>query len=351
MSPKTLAKSLSVLAPRHVILVLLRRAAAVIGVAGLVAGSVANAQPASTGSAQAWPAKPIRVIVDLPPGSASDLNARLIAVPLQEALGQPVVVENRGGANGIIAGDLVVKSPADGYTLLMTPGSSIAINPHLYPNMPFDPVKDLTPVAAVVHGTMLLVIRPDLPAQNIKEFIAYARANPGKLSYGSAGSGSGLHLAAEMLKSRAGLSAVHVPYRGGAPSLQALLAKEIDFNFDAGIALKDIRAGKVRLLATGGLRRSRFFPEVPTLDEAGFPGFDGSTTSGYHAPAATQPEVIARLNRDINRVLDMPSVRERIVAITGGEITPLSPEAFRAALQGDSKRFGAIIREMNIKAD
>jgi tripartite-type tricarboxylate transporter receptor subunit TctC len=309
----------------------------------------AHAQPASAG--KSWPSKPIKVVVDLPPGSTSDLNARTIAVPLQEALSQPVVVENRSGANGMIGGDHVAKSSPDGYTLLVTPGSMVAINPHLYPKMPFDPVKDLVPVAAVMYGTVLLVARPDLPVKNIKDFLAYAKANPGKLTYGSAGSGSGLHLAAEMLKRQAGLSAVHVPFRGGAPALQALLAGQVDFNFDAGIALNQIRSGKVRLLAIGSLKRTPVFPDVPTLEEAGLPGFNGSTTSGFYAPAGTPAEVIARLNHEINAILRTQSVRDRFAALGVGQLTPMSPAEFGAAVQEDSKRFGALIRELNIKAD
>ena len=219
--------------------------------------------------AQAWPSKPVKVIVNFPPGGAADQLARAIGLPLQEALGQPVVVENRAGANGNIGGDVVAKSPADGYTLLMSSGGMVSVNPHIYPRMAFDPAKDLVPVAAAARVLVYLVVKPSIPADNIKDFIAYVKANPGKLSYGSPGNGSSPHLAGEMFKSQAGLFAVHVPYRGAAPALQDLLAGQLDFYFDPGIGLQQVKAGKLKLLAVGSPKRSPMFPDVPTLDEAG----------------------------------------------------------------------------------
>ncbi|MGH6638213.1 MAG: Bug family tripartite tricarboxylate transporter substrate binding protein [Polaromonas sp.] len=305
----------------------------------------------SSASAQGWPAKPIRLVVNFPPGSSPDVVGRAIALPLQQALGQPVVVENRSGAAGLVGGDLVAKAPADGYTLLMSSGSAIAINPHIYAKMPFDPAKDLVPVAAVARIELFLVVRPELPAKTIKEFLAHLKANPGKLSYGSSGNGTTPHIAGEMLKSQLGVFAVHVPYRGSSPALQDLLAGQIDYIFDPGIAFPHVKAGKLRLLAVGGRKRSALFPDVPTLDEAGVKGFDASTTHAVYAPAGTPSEIVNRLNSEINRVLAMPAVRSQILALGGAEPTPMSPAQLRTISEQDGKRYGAIIRERNIQPD
>ena len=297
--------------------------------------------------AQSWPSKPVKVVVNFPPGGAADQIARAIGTPLAEALGQPVVVENRAGANGNLGGEVVAKSPADGYTLLMGSGGMVSVNPYIHARMPFDPAKDLTPVAAAARVLVFLVAKPTLPVNTIDEFLAYVKANPGRLSYGSAGNGSSPHLAGEMMKSQAGLFAVHVPYRGAAPALQDLLAGQIDFYFDPGIGLNQVRAGKLKLLAVGSPKRSPLFPQTPTLEEAGLKGFDADTVFGFYAPAGTPTDVIARLNREINRILGTQAVKDRIQAL-GGEALPISPAEFAAKAGEDSKRFGAIIRERKI---
>jgi tripartite-type tricarboxylate transporter receptor subunit TctC len=300
--------------------------------------------------AQAWPDKPVKVVVGFAPGGAADQIARLIATPLGEALGQSVVVENRPGANGNVAGDAVAKSPADGYTLLLSSGGMVSVNPHLYPRMPFDPTKDLTPVASAARIAVYLMARNNLEAANVKDFIALVKANPGRLSYGSPGNGSSPHLAGEMFKSQAGLFAVHVPYRGAAPALNDLLGNQIDFAFDPGIGLPHARSGRLKLLAVGSSKRSPLFPDVPTLAESGLPGFDADTVFGFYAPSATPPAVITRLNAEINKILGTPAVRERLIAL-GGEALPLSPADFGKRGMDDSKRFGAIIKERKITAD
>jgi tripartite-type tricarboxylate transporter receptor subunit TctC len=297
-----------------------------------------------------WPAKPIKVIVNFPAGGAADQIARAISQPLQESLKQPVVIENRAGANGNLGGEAVARAPADGYTLLMSSGGMVSVNPHLYTRMSFDPAKDLVPVAAAARVLVFLVTRPSLPPTNVGEFISYVKANPGKLSYGSPGSGSSPHLAGEMFKTQASLFALHVPYRGAAPALQDLLAGQIDYAFDPGIALTQVRAGKLRLLAVGSPRRSPLFPDVPTLDEAGLRGFDADTVFGFYAPAGTPPEVVTQLNAQINRTLALPAVQERIASL-GGEAQPGSPAAFQQRAAADSQRFGALIRERRIVAD
>ncbi len=301
--------------------------------------------------AQAFPTKPIRVIVSFPPGGAADQIARAVSLPLQEALGQPVVVENRAGANGNIAGDYVAKSPGDGHTLLMSSGGTVSINPHLYPKMPFDPAKDLVPVAAAARVLVFLEVNPaKVPVNDAKEFLAYLKKNPGKLTFGSPGNGSSPHLAAEMMKSQANVFATHIPYRGAAPAMQDMLAGQIDFMFDPGIGLQHVKAGKLKLLAVGSPKRSAQFPDVPTMDEAGLKGFDADSWFGFYAPSATPPAVVAKLNSEINKVLRSPAFVERMNAI-GGVAAPMSPADFGARAQIDSVRFGALIRARNIKGD
>ncbi|MES2686610.1 MAG: tripartite tricarboxylate transporter substrate binding protein [Pseudomonadota bacterium] len=317
---------------------------------GLAVAGVAAFPGAVWAQADAWPNKPLRVIVNFPPGSSPDVLARAVSLPLQQALGQPVVVENRSGASGMIGAEVVARAPADGHTLLMTAGSTITTNPFIYAKIPYDTARDLVPVAAAARIVLFLVAKPGLPVKDVREFLAYLKANPGKLSYGSAGNGTGLHLAGEMLKSQAGVFAVHVPYRGAAPALQDLLAGQIDFYFDPGIALGHVRAGKLRMLAVAALRRSAVFPDAPTLDEAGLKGFDAGTTHGFYAPAGTPPEIVNRLNLEINRSLALPNVRSQIMAI-GAEPTPLTLAQFSAQMQDDSKRYAAIIKERKIQAD
>jgi tripartite-type tricarboxylate transporter receptor subunit TctC len=216
--------------------------------------------------------------------------------------------------------------------------------------MAFDPAKDLVPVAAAARVAVYLMAKPSLPPANVKDFIQYVKANPGKLSFGSPGNGSSPHLAAEMMKSQAGLFAVHVPYRGAAPALQDLLAGQIDFYFDPGIGLQHAKTGRLKLLAVGSMKRSPLFPDVPTLHEVGLKNFDADTVFGFYAPAGTPPDVVNRLNTEINKVLRTKPIQDRIVAM-GGEALPISPAEFGAKAMEDSKRFGAIIKERKIAAD
>ena len=289
----------------------------------VLASALAPLIPVAARAQGTWPVRPVRMIINLPPGTSPDILGRAIAQPLQEALGQTIVIENRTGASGAIGADAVAKATPDGYTILVTAGSTIAINNLLNP-MPFDPTRDLAPVAAIARLNLFLVMRSDLAPKNVKEFVAYLKANPGRLSYGTPGSGSSPHIAGEMFKSQAGVFAVHVPYRGSAPALQDLLAGHLDYNFDPGIAFPHVRSGKLRMLAVATLQRSSLFPDVPTLDEAGFKGFDAGTTHSMYVPAGTPPDVIARLNREVNRALGLPAVRTAIGAI-GAEPTPISP--------------------------
>lgn len=300
--------------------------------------------------AQAWPTRPIRIVVNFPPGGAADQLARAIAQPLQESLGQPVTVENRGGAGGNLGADAVAKSAADGSTLLFASGGTVSVNPHIYPKMPFDPTKDLVPVAAAARVLVFLVVRAESPVKDFAGLLADLKAHPGRRTYGSPGNGSSPHLAGEMMKSMAGVFSVHIPYRGAAPALTDLLGGQLDYLFDPGIAVPHIRAGRLRLLAVGSPARSPLFPEVPTVAEAGLKGFDADTVFGLYAPGATPPAVVGRLNSEVNRILGTPAMRERVNAI-GGVPTPMSPEQFAAKMAEDSQRFGAIVRERKIIGD
>jgi tripartite-type tricarboxylate transporter receptor subunit TctC len=297
--------------------------------------------------AQAWPVKSLKVVVNFPPGGAADQLARALGAPLQDTLGQPVVIENRGGSGGNLGGDAVAKSAPDGYTLLMSSGGMVSVNPHIYPKMPFDPVKDLVPVAAVARVLVFLVVRSENPVKDFPAFLADLKANPGRRSFGSPGNGSSPHLAAEMMKSQSGTYAVHVPYRGAAPALTDLLGGQVDFLFDPGIAIPHIRSGRLRLLAVGSPKRSPLFPDVPTLDERGLKGFDADTVFGLYAPTGTPAAAVNRINAEVNRILGTAPMQERIAAL-GGVPAPLTPAEFGAKAAEDSHRFGAIIRERKI---
>jgi tripartite-type tricarboxylate transporter receptor subunit TctC len=317
----------------------------------LAAAVAALALPGIAIAQGSFPNKPIRVVVSFPPGGAADQIARAVSEPLSQALGQPVVVENRAGANGNIAGEFVSKQPADGHTLLMSSGGTVSINPHLYQKMAFDPTKDLVPVAAAARVLVFLEVNPaKVPVNTAKEFVDHLRKNPGKLTFGSPGNGSSPHLAAEMMKAQANVFATHIPYRGAAPAMQDLLGGQIDFMFDPGIGLQHVKAGKLKLLAVGSPKRSPQFPEVPTLDEMGMKGFDADTWFGFYAPGGTPQPVVARLNTEINKVLRSPGFIERMNAI-GAIPAPMSPQDFAARGQIDSVRFGALIRARNIKGD
>lgn len=308
--------------------------------------------PCATAQAQsrAWPSQPIKIVVNFPPGGAADQLARLIAPPLTEALKQPVIVENKGGAGGNLGAESVAKSPADGYTFLMASGGTVSINPHLYAKMSFDPTKDLVPVASVARVPFYLVVRADSPVTDFKGLLADLKAHPGERSFGSPGNGSSPHLAAEMMKGETGTLAVHVPYRGAAPALNDLLGGQIDFLFDPGISLQHVKAGKLRMLAVGSPHRVPQVPDVPTLDELGLKGFDADAVFGLYAPAGTPKAVIDRVNAEVNRILNLPVTKERIVAI-GNVALPLTPAEFGRKGMDDFKRYGKLIRDRDIRAD
>ncbi|MBL8328796.1 MAG: tripartite tricarboxylate transporter substrate binding protein [Rubrivivax sp.] len=305
--------------------------------------------PAAWG--QAWPsAKPIRLIVNFPAGGTPDAVARAIAPHVSSAIGQQIVIDNRSGAGGIIGADAAAKAAPDGYTFLLSSGSAMSIVPLLNAKLPFDPAKDLIPVAAGARLELFLVARADLPFTNFAEFLRHAKANPGRLSYGSPGNGTSPHIAGEMMKSQAGMFAVHIPYRGSGAVLQDLLGGKLDYTFDPGISFQHVRSGKLRLLAVGSAKRSPLFPDTPTLNELGLTGFDAGTTHGFWAPTGTPPEAVERMNREINRALALPAVQE-IIRNMGAEGTPLTPRAFGDVIRADAARYAKIIQERKITGE
>ena len=300
--------------------------------------------------AQDWPNKPIRLVINFAPGSSPDVLGRVVATPLSQALGVPVVVENRSGAGGIVGAEVVTKAPGDGYTLLMASGSTMVVVPTLTPKMPYDHNKALVPVAATARLELFLVVRSNSGFNSFADLQKFARANPGKLSYGSPGNGSTPHIGAEMLKNMAGIFALHIPYRGSAPALQDLLAGNIDFFMDPGIAAPHIRSGALRLLAVGSTKRSFLYPDTPTLAELGLKGYDGGSTHSFYAPAGTPQPVIDRLNSEINRILVTPAVTQ-IIRGLGAEPTPMTPAQLLALNAADTLRFAAIIKQQGIRAE
>jgi len=297
-----------------------------------------------------YPSHPIRLLVPFPPGGGPDLVGRILAPKLSDALGQPVVVENRIGGNGNIAGEAVAKSAADGYTLLVGNDSLFVINAHLYKQMPFDPLKDLAPVASLVSNGFFLAVNPSVPARTLPEFVEYARkANP-PLQYASGGNGSQHHLTMERLKARAGFKMVHVPYKGGAPATTATVAGEVAAMMSGTSTAGQIRAGRLRALAFTGPQRSRALPDVPAVAEF-YPDFVMVQWYGLFAPAGTPEGVLARLRTETNKALVLPDVRERLSNAGGVEPWITTPEEFATEMKSEFATYGKLVNEVGAKVD
>ena len=306
---------------------------------------------AAGASAQTYPSKPIRLVVPFPAGGSLDVVARAIGQKLSEAWGQPVVIDNRPGAGGNIGADLVAKSLPDGYTILEGALSTHAVNVSLYSRMPYDPVRDFEPITLVAVTPNVLVLNPSVPANDVKELIAYAKANPGKLSFGSGSNGSAGHLAGELFKMEAGVDMVHVPYKGAAPAMQDLLAGRVQLMFDnLANSMQQVRAGKLKALAVTTAHRSTLVPELPTLSEAGLPGFDISTWWGFLAPRGTPKEIVAKWNAEVTRILATPEMKA-FFAQQGAEPSPTSPEAFEAMIQSEIAKYAKIVKASGAKVD
>ena len=301
--------------------------------------------------AQAWPSKPVRIVCPYP-GGPVDLSSRVIAQKLQETLGQPVLVETRPGAGGVIAAEYVAKSAPDGYTLLMGAIATHAINPALMPALAYDPIRDFKHIALVVQVPNVLIVNTELPAKNVSELITLAKARPGKLDFGSGSTGSTGHLAGELFKQMTGTYMVHIPYKASAPAVLDLLAGRLSLMFDnLASSLPNIKAGKVRALAVTTKRRSDFLPEMPTLDESGLKGFDMTTWWGLMAPAKTPPEVVTRLSEEILRALDAADTKERMRSMGSEAPSVRSPEAFTAFIETEKALYARLVKISGAKPD
>jgi len=302
------------------------------------------------GAAAQYPSRPIRLLVPFPPGGGPDLVGRILAPKLSDALGQPVVVENRVGGNGNVAGEAVAKSPADGHTLLLGNDSLFVINPHLYKRMPIDPLKDLAPVASLVSNGFFMAVNPSVPAQTFREFIEYARRADPPLQYASGGNGSQHHLTMERLKARAGINMVHVPYKGGAPATAATVAGEVAVMMSGTSTAPQIKAGRLRALAFTGPQRSRVLPEVPAIAEF-YPDFVMVQWYGLFAPAGTPEAVLARLRAEADKALVLPDVREKLSNAGGVEPWIATPEEFAAELRSQFATYAKLVKEVGAKID
>jgi tripartite-type tricarboxylate transporter receptor subunit TctC len=322
--------------------------AAALALPGL--GALARMGPGAMAQT-AWPDRPVRVIVPFPPGGSNDIVARFLAEAMREQIGQPVLVENRAGAGGNIGADSVAKAAPDGLTLLVTAPPALVINEHLYRTMPFSPERDLVPVALVAAVPIVLMVPASSPVTSLGELIALAKREPGRLAFGSSGIGTTNHLAGELLKSLAGLDIVHVPYRGAAPAMTDLIGGRLQLYFDnmPGV-LPQIRDGRVRALAVCGARRAAQLPDVPTMAEAGLPGFVVSSWFGMAAPAATPEALVARINAAVLAALGTAALRERL-ATAGAEPGELDAPGFASFVAAERLLWGRVVRESGARAD
>jgi len=312
---------------------------------------IALAIASASAFAQSWPMRPIRLIVPFAPGGGVDLTGRVLAPKLSEALGQTVIVENRGGAGGLIGVDLGAKASPDGYTVVIGTIGNIAIAPHLQSKMPYDPQKDLVPISQLANALNVMVINPSVKATTVKEFIALAKKEGSNISYGSSGSGATDHLAGEVFNTLAGLKMTHIPYKGGAPAMIDLVGGQVQVIFaTVSTAISSIQGGKVRALGMTGNQRYESLPEVPTIAEAGLAGFDVNGWYGLYAPAGTPKDIITRLNAEVVKILAMPDVKARLLD-AGIIATSSSPEAFAAYAQAETIRWAKVVKDANIKTE
>jgi tripartite-type tricarboxylate transporter receptor subunit TctC len=320
----------------------LNRRVVLSGVAGCAA-----AAPLRKVRAALYPDHPITLVVPFAPGGSTDILARIVAEHLYQALGQPVIVENRSGASGNIGTAVVARSAPDGYTFLFNTMSVHTMNHALFAAMPFDGLKDFSPITLLAYVTNTMVAHPSVPANNVREFIAYAKANPGKISYASAGAGSTNHLCGALFEKMAQVAMVHVPYRGGAPAIADTVAGQTQLMFTAGTqSLEHVKAGKLRLLAVTEAKRSPLLPDVPTVAET-IPGFEMAVWYGAYGPAGLSQEIIARLNVEIDRILFLPSVKKQMADIAV-EVAKSSPDELADLTRADADKWGKIIRQLNI---
>jgi tripartite-type tricarboxylate transporter receptor subunit TctC len=302
-------------------------------------------------SAQDYPARPIRLVLPQPPGGAVDFISRTLGAALQKSIGQAVVVDNRPGANGIVAAELVAKAPADGYTLFMAVDTNLVVNPQFYAKVPYDPFRDFAPISVIARNALTLVANPSLPANSVAEVIALARAQPGKINYGSVGHGTQHHLGMELFKTMAKINLVHVPYKGQAAALADLAAGVLGVMLSgtpAALALS--KGGQIKILAVTSLERSRFLPDVPTMAESGLPGYDVGGWFGLLAPANTPPNVLARLSEEVAKVMGDSEFRAALLK-QGLEPVGNTPSQMTALMRSDTEKWGRVIRESGAKIE
>lgn len=319
-------------------------------VAAMIAGVAASAH-AQTENAASYPARRVTVVVPFPPGGGSDVGARLIAQKLSLKWGQPVVVENKGGAAGILGAEVVAKSKPDGYTLLVGNVGTQSINPTLYKKMPYDPNTAFAPVGMIAELPLVLLVNPELPFRSVSDLVAKAKAEPGKISYASSGSGGAPHLAAEIFRQFSGTQLLHIPYKGGGPAVSDLIAGHVNMLFTTVLeSIGHIKSGKLRGLAVSSATRSPALPELPTVAESGFPGFDTGSWIGILAPADTPAAIVDKISVDLREILTQPDTRQTLIS-QGATPLGMTPEAFKVRIESDRQRYSRIIQDNGIRVD
>ena len=300
--------------------------------------------------AQQYPSRPIRFIVPFAPGGGTDVLARLLSLRMGESFGQPVIVDNRPGAGGVIGAEIAARAPADGYTIVLGSPGSMTINPNLQ-RVPYDTLRDFAPITLATLSPFVLVLHPSVPATSVKELVALAKAKPGQLNYGSAGNGSVSHFSAEQFKALAGINLTHIPFKGAAPAVTDLLAGRLQLMFEnLPTVITHVRGGKLRMLAVGTRARSAIVPDFPTVAEAGVSGYESGTAFGVLAPAKTPPAIVGRLNQEMARILRSPDVKEKFAA-TGVETVGGTPREYAAYLKEELARYGRIVKTAGIRID
>jgi tripartite-type tricarboxylate transporter receptor subunit TctC len=320
-----------------------RTLAALFAATMLLAGNEAAAQP--------WPAKPIKWVVPFAPGGTTDILARTVGDKLSQALGQPVIIENKPGAGGGVGAEFVAKSAPDGYTIMGGTISTHAINASLYKNLPYDPVRDFVPIVLLARVPNMLVVNIDVPAKSVPELVALLKANPGKYTFASSGNGTSQHLSGELFKSMSGTDMQHIPYKGSPPALQDVMGGQVTMTFDnITTAWTLAKAGKLRALAVTTASRSAVAPDVPTLAESGLPGFEVGSWQGVFAPAGTPPEIVKRLNAEIVKILNLPDVREKLAGL-GAELVGNTPEEFAVMVKAEVVKWADVVKKSGAKVD
>ena len=317
----------------------------------ILAGAAASLGSGFAFAQGSYPSKPVKVIVAYTPGGANDVTARVASQLLSERLKQPFVVENRPGASGITGTSFVAKADPDGYTLLLGAGGVMTINPGLFSNLPYDPLRDFVPIGLIARSPLVLVVPPTLPVHSVAELIAYAKAKPDGITFASPGAGTPLHLAGELFARQAGIKALHVAYKGSAPALADLMGGRVDMMFDVlGSSMALVRGGKLRALAVSSLQRSPHLPQVPSVNEQALPGFDVTSWFGFFAPANTPREIVTRLNGELVKVATTPEARDKLAPL-GMEPVSSSSEQLRTMVQQEQAKWRDVIRQANVKVE